>query len=300
LTTTANSSPLDTPEIVTRTLDGTTSDTRDYKADLEDNQEENNDHDSLLGAPNPDTVIWPTEEVPSPPLDPSERIQRSIHKTPLPASLPSISTPTKPLVLRSPTALPSLLKSLQLPQPRKMNNNSAPGWFHGKSDKNAQNFLKEVDRYIVLNDLKNEAAKIVVFSMLLSSGSVADLWWTKLDSTKKTTWADVQITFNSRWPAITIAEKMSLDYQWEILALHIDEEELGTQITVAGVPTWAHLHFRVKLQQLISEAGQNETAGLVHQVRENLPMVIKELTTPGLADWTKFLEEIDTIDMNKL
>src|SRR6267154_6689599 len=29
-------------------------------------------------------------------------------------------------------------------------------------------------------------------------------------------------------------------------------------------------------------------------------MIMKELTTPDLADWTKFLEEIKTIDTNKL
>jgi hypothetical protein len=40
--------------------------------------------------------------------------------------------------------------------------------------------------------------------------------------------------------------------------------------------------------------------GLVYQVRENLPMVIKELTTPGLADWVKFLDKIKTLNMNKL
>ncbi|KAG2125442.1 hypothetical protein DEU56DRAFT_759259 [Suillus clintonianus] len=158
-----------------------------------------------------------------------------------------------------------------------MANSSTPSWFHGKPEENAQNFLKEVDRYIILNDLKMEAAKL-----------------------EKTTWADVQTEFSSRWPAITVAEKTGLDYQREILALRINEEEVGTQVTVAGVPTWAHLQFRVKMQQLVAEAGANETAGLVYQVRENLPTVIKELTTPGLADWTKFLDEIKSIDTNKL
>ncbi|KIK39080.1 hypothetical protein CY34DRAFT_89856 [Suillus luteus UH-Slu-Lm8-n1] len=181
-----------------------------------------------------------------------------------------------------------------------MNNNTTPGWFHGKADENAQNFLKEVDRYIILNDLKTEAAKVVVFSTLLSAGSVADLWWTKLDNAKKTAWSDVQAEFNARWPVITIVEKTGLDYQREILALRIDEEDLGTQVTVAGVLTWAHMQFRAKLQQLVAEAGSNETAGLVYQVRENMPTVIKELTTPGLADWTKFLDEIKNIDTNKL
>jgi hypothetical protein len=40
--------------------------------------------------------------------------------------------------------------------------------------------------------------------------------------------------------------------------------------------------------------------GLVYQVHENLPVVMKELMTPGLGEWKKFLEEIKDIDINKL
>ncbi|KAG2749750.1 hypothetical protein P692DRAFT_201673939, partial [Suillus brevipes Sb2] len=162
------------------------------------------------------------------------------------------------------------------------------------------NFLREVERYVVLNELKTEQGKIMVFSTLLSAGSIADTWWNKLDSTHKNTWVDVKAAFTSRWPAITVAEKTGLDYQREILALCLAEDEVGKQITVAGVPTWAHLQFHMQLQQLVNEAGANTTAGLVYQVQENLPTVVKELTTPGIADWVQFLNEIKALDTNKL
>ncbi|KAG0695856.1 hypothetical protein DFH29DRAFT_1005083 [Suillus ampliporus] len=207
----------DTPEIVNHTLDGEISNTKDYKADLEDNQEKDNDLDSLPGAPDPDTIVWPTEEIPSPPLNATP--QRPTHKTPLPASLPVTPTPMKPSTPKSPilSALfqnpqPITQATTQPLQSHKMSNSPTPGWFHGKPDENAQNFLKEVDHYIVLNKLKTEAMKVVIFSTLLSAGSIADSWWTKLDSAKKTMWASVQTEFNSRWPAITIAEKTGLDY----------------------------------------------------------------------------------------
>jgi hypothetical protein len=296
LATSTNSSPLNTPEVVNCTLENVTTDTGEYEADLEDNQEKDGDKDLLLGAPKPETIAWPTEEIPSPPLDPAEQIERSACKTPKPASFPAVSIPVKLLMIR----LPALQTITQSPASCRMSSTATPGWFHGKPDKNAQNFLKEVDRYIILSDLKTEAAKVIVFSTLLSAGSIADLWWTKLDSSKKTTWADVQKEFASRWPVITIAEKTGLNYQREILALCLDKEELGMQVVVAGVPTWVHLQFHAWVQQLISEAGMNATAGLVYQVRENLPMVIKELTTPGVTEWTKFLEEIKGLDMNKL
>ncbi|KAG2063690.1 hypothetical protein BDR04DRAFT_1186464 [Suillus decipiens] len=181
-----------------------------------------------------------------------------------------------------------------------MANIPTPGWFHGKPDKNAQNFLREVECYIVLSDLKNEMAKVLIFSTLLSTGSVTDIWWMKLDSTHKTMWTDVKAQFTTRWPAITIAEKTGLDYQREILVIHLKEEELGTQIMVAGVPTWAHMQFRMKLLELVNEAEKEVTAGLVYQVQENLPAVIKKLTMPGIAEWDKFLTKIKDIDTNKL
>ncbi|KAG2352785.1 hypothetical protein BDR07DRAFT_1383898 [Suillus spraguei] len=257
-----------TPEVANHILEGATSDTREYQADLEDNQEKDNNLDSLPGAPNPNTINWPTEEIPSPPLDPIEQIQRSIRKTPLPASIPIILMPVKLLTIRP---LVPLIMSTQPPASRKMSSSAMLGWFHGKPDENTQNFLKEVNRYIILSDLKTEAVKVIVFSTLLSAGSVTDSWWTKLDSLKKTTWADIQTAFTSKWPAITIAEKMGLDYQQEILVLCINEEELGMQVVVAGVPTWAHLQFHTRIQQLVNEAGASETEGLVYQVRENEP-----------------------------
>ncbi|KAG1908285.1 uncharacterized protein F5891DRAFT_1179803 [Suillus fuscotomentosus] len=119
---------------------------------------------------------------------------------------------------------------------------------------------ESLHRYVVLNKLKTEQGKITVFSTLLSTGSIADTWWNKLDSSHKNSWADVKTAFSN--------------------PLRLKEEEVGKQITVAGVPTWAHLQFHMNLQQLINEAG--------------------ELTTPGLAEWSKFLDELKALDTNKL
>ncbi|KAG1811119.1 uncharacterized protein BJ212DRAFT_1302034 [Suillus subaureus] len=149
----------------------------------------------------------------------------------------------------------------QPPVSCKMTSNSTLEWFHSKPDKNAQNFLKEVDHYIILSNLKTKAAKTY----------------------KPHSPIDGQQSLSQRKQASTI-----------------NEEELGMQVVVAGVPTWAHLQFHAWLQQLVNKAGMSETAGLVYQVRENLPMVIKELTTPGLTDWVKFLDEIKALNMNKL
>jgi hypothetical protein len=314
LNTSAESSPLDTPEVRSRELAQNSSDREDseYESlEVQQQLDQNNDEDteSLKGAPDPERTTLPTFE--TQPVQtliprPSQQTQTAIQPWPI-ASIgsakaltshvliktQSVSNQTKPLI-RNPAPL------LSPPKKTIAMSNNTPNWFHGRPDENAQNFLKEVERYILFSDLKTEGGKITVFSTLLSAGSIADTWWNKLDSTQKTTWVDVKKSFTARWPGIAIAEKTGLDYQREILALRLTDEELGTQITVAGVPTWSHLQYRASLHQLVNEAGAATIAGLVYQVRENLPVVMKELTTPGVADWDKFLEEIEKIDTNKL
>lgn len=297
LNTSTESSPLDMLELTSNETEDQPQDqenseyeSHEVRQQLEQTDEE--DQESLTGAPDPEANTLPTfDDQPTKILSAVVQPQKSITPWPVPPATPT-KTFLKPIIAK---VTPQTSKSKKM-----SGNGNTPGWFHGKADENAQNFLREVERYVVLNELKTEQGKITVFSTLLSAGSIADTWWNKLDTSHKSTWSDVKTAFSNRWPAITVAEKTGLDYQREILALRLKEEEVGKQITVAGVPTWAHLQFHVNLRQLVNEAGANTTAGLVYQVRENLPTVIKELTTPGLAEWSKFLDEIKALDTNKL
>ncbi|KAG1839443.1 hypothetical protein DFJ58DRAFT_733311 [Suillus subalutaceus] len=305
--TSAESSPLDTPELRTSELAANTSDSEHESREVQkqlgcaEEEEAEEDRESLTGALNPDKNTLPTFEESPELLKASSTLTLPFQPLLWPAppitltKPPTVNNPVKPQFITKAPVKPSM----PLPAKKRMAGNT-PNWFHRKADENAQNFLWDVDRYIVLNDLKTEAGKVMVFSTLLSAGSMADTWWIKLDSSKKTTWADVKTAFMERWPAIPVAEKTGLDYQREILALRLTDEEVGTQIMVAGVATWAHLKFHNNLQQLVSEAGVATTTGLVYQVQENLPTIMKELTTPSLAEWQKFLDEIKNIDTNKL
>ncbi|KAG2349707.1 hypothetical protein BDR05DRAFT_994705 [Suillus weaverae] len=255
--TSAESSPLDTPELRANEIEEHLPDQENPEHESQEvcqqlEQANEEDRESLAGAPDPEANTLPTfNDQPPKTLIAVVQSQSPIILWPVPPITP-IKTFLKPITAK--TTPQSLAKPLS--KSKKMSgSSSAPGWFHSKADENAQNFLREVEHYIMLNELKMEQGKIMVFSTLLSAGSIADTWWNKLDS---------------------------------------------KQITVAGVPTWAHLQFHMNLQQLVNEAGVNTTAGLVYQVRENLPMVIKELTTPGLAEWVKFLDEIKALDTNKL
>ncbi|KIK32910.1 hypothetical protein CY34DRAFT_100549 [Suillus luteus UH-Slu-Lm8-n1] len=155
-----------------------------------------------------------------------------------------------------------------------MANVPAPSTFEGKETENPQNFLREVERYIYLNRITDEVTKVVIFSTFIYAGSQADIWWNGLAASKKTTWDDVKAEFGKQWPAIVVAAKSQLDYQKELLVLQLKEEDVGEQITVAGVMTWSHLHYHGRLQKLVHDAGIANAPVFIHQVREGLPRVI--------------------------
>jgi hypothetical protein len=173
-----------------------------------------------------------------------------------------------------------------------------PSSFSGNDNENLQNFLCEVERYIHLNRITDEAMKVIIFGTFISAGSQADIWWNTLTAAQMATWADVKAAFTAQWPAIVVATKSTLDYQQELLTLRLKEDDVGEQITVAGVSTWSHLHYHGHLLKLVQDAGVANAPVFIHQVREALPHIIHDLTSPAPATWTVFLDEIKDADIN--
>ncbi|KAG1726925.1 hypothetical protein EDB19DRAFT_1833269 [Suillus lakei] len=264
---------LEIPElrISEQEIDHTDPDDLEYKLNKVQNQldkddKDDEDHNSLAGAPERDTYNLSTfDNQPTHPTDavPAFTLLTQPTAWPVPPTMPSkpITTPRVPAKpAKHLVVQPSSQQVTQLIVKRRMAT-ATPNWFHGQADENAQNFLRDMDRYIMLNELKTETGKVMVLSTLLSAGSVADTWWMKLESLKKSMWQDMRTAFTERWPAITVTEKTGLNYQREILVLRLTEEEIGTQVSIMDVTTWAHLQFYNSLQQLVNEVGAATIAG---------------------------------------
>ncbi|KAG2116349.1 hypothetical protein BD769DRAFT_1672858 [Suillus cothurnatus] len=217
------SSPLDMPETVQRTLEQELSTESEYKVNQQLADDEDRDDESLPGAPEP-SIILPIPE-PNVQTIPFPYTQHQ-HKSHVPiaqsldqqAIVPFLTA--KPMLkLRTPTAAtPPQIPFIP------MASVPAPSTFEGKETENPQNFLREVKRYIYLNRITDEATKVIIFSTFIYAGSQADIWWNGLTASKKTTWADVKKEFEVQWPAIVVAAKSQLDYQKELLALcHIPD-----------------------------------------------------------------------------
>ncbi|KAG1841794.1 hypothetical protein DFJ58DRAFT_732298 [Suillus subalutaceus] len=158
-----------------------------------------------------------------------------------------------------------------------------PALFHGKENENAQNFLQSTEAYFLVNQIVDEAIKVALFAALISAGSQADHWWTNLDAQHKTTWTAIRTAFETKWPAIAVAGKTQLEYQRELLALRLRDEDVGECITLAEITTWSHIHFHNQLT-----------------IPRCTPRVLRDLTTPAPPDWNMFLTEIANVNVDIL
>ncbi|KAG1733208.1 uncharacterized protein EDB91DRAFT_1084486 [Suillus paluster] len=168
-----------------------------------------------------------------------------------------------------PHKLTSLLPT-PITTPRMANAAGPPALFHSRGDENAQNFLQGTEMYILINGIKDKAVKVALFSTLISAGSQADLWWTNLDVKHKANWSTVSTAFIDKWLVIVAADKTKLEYQKELLALRIKEEEVGEHVTVAGIETWSHVHFHRTLKKLVQDAGVDSAPILIQPVCDAL------------------------------
>ncbi|KAG2058728.1 hypothetical protein BDR06DRAFT_1003912 [Suillus hirtellus] len=68
-----------------------------------------------------------------------------------------------------------------------------------------------------------------------------------------------------------------LEYQKELLALRLKEEDVGEHIMLAEVTMWSHIHFHNQLK-----------------------MVLQDLTMPAPPNWNTFLNEIKDVNVDIL
>ncbi|KAG1908284.1 uncharacterized protein F5891DRAFT_1179800 [Suillus fuscotomentosus] len=141
LNTSAESSPLDTPELTSNEIEDQPTDqenseyeSHEVRQQLEQTDEE--DQELLVGAPDPEANTLPIfDDQSSKILSTIIQAQKPITPWPFPPATPT-KTFLKPIIAKA---------APQPPKMKKMSGNSnTPGWFHGKADENAQNFLREV------------------------------------------------------------------------------------------------------------------------------------------------------------
>lgn len=304
----SDSSPLDTPETNHCLLEllQEQAEESEYEVAQQLANDEEDDKESLAGAPDLSTIIF-SEQQPQSPTDASVLV---LEQLPFPheqqPSPPRERRPFPSFIQAKPRAtkatIPAAPALAQLhPTPiNVMASRPLPALFHGKESENAQNFMRSTKVYFLINRITDEATKVVLFSALISVGSQADHWWTNLDAQHKGMWTTVKAAFEMKWPTIAVAGKTTLEYQKELLLLRLKEEDVGECITLAEVTMWSHIHFHNQLKMLVQDAGVANTPVLIHLVQDALPRVLRDLTMPAPPDWNMFLNEIKDVNVDIL
>ncbi|KAF5382140.1 hypothetical protein D9615_004471 [Tricholomella constricta] len=164
-----------------------------------------------------------------------------------------------------------------------------------RPDENAQDFFRAFNR--AMGD-KDDDVKRRLFVNYLRADSEADEWYAALDPNIRAGWAEIERAFHLRWPRSTIARKTAMEYEEEVLAMKLKEETLGLKETVAGREVYSHIAWADRIGALVSRAGLATGTMYIGLVRRALPTLIRERITATPTDWSTFLANIRSIDID--
>jgi len=102
--------------------------------------------------------------------------------------------------------------------------------------------------------ISTDEKKIEALEDYLGIGLSAETWYTKLTSMQKTSWAELDKAFKSRWPPIAVATKTREESERELMELKLTDGEVAMKTKVGRTETWSHVAWATKAQRLAVDA----------------------------------------------
>ena len=109
----------------------------------------------------------------------------------------------------------------------------------------------------------------------LKMGSPAESWFLK-DDTPKKVWSAFKAVFETEFPDMDRAEKITQDLERELLLIKLHTENLGKTECYANDDVWTHVAFAQHALDLARHAGIGAGTNNIWQVRDALPDVVRE------------------------
>ncbi|KIK13139.1 hypothetical protein PISMIDRAFT_25586 [Pisolithus microcarpus 441] len=113
-------------------------------------------------------------------------------------------------------------------------------------------------------------------------------------------WKDFVTAFDTRWPPIPTATQMSEEYQAELLAHKMAEDDVGTTKTVGRQKVWAHMKWAEEVWELAMLAEIEKGSTLIWQVKKQLPKAIWKQLDDEYADWAAFTKVVKEVNTTRL
>jgi hypothetical protein len=143
--------------------------------------------------------------------------------------------------------------------------------------------------------------KLDAFGDYLGTSSQAERWFKALASTDKATWATFVTAFEKRWPPIIIVEKMKAKYKKELLEHVLGSGEVGKKTMFYDRECWMHVAWAMKVQQLATDAGIEQSTSMIWQVLSKLLDIVKDLLKDKeYMKWDKFTKAVTDLKGSRL
>ena len=166
---------------------------------------------------------------------------------------------------------------------------------------NANDFLKAFNRNILLtNPQAMDAQKIDILLNYLGTDSLVEKWYQSLAGAHLMSWDVFMQVFKARWPLRTSATQTSEEYQMELLALTILENEVGSIKLVGRQKVWMHVKWAEEALELATLAEIETESTLIWQVKKQLPKAVWKLLDDEYLDWKVFTDAVKGLSTTKL
>ncbi|KAI5991291.1 hypothetical protein F5J12DRAFT_861620 [Pisolithus orientalis] len=155
-----------------------------------------------------------------------------------------------------------------------------------------QAFLRAFNRAMRAMAISTEADKIAALQDYIAPALRG--------SEVRTTWAELEKSFNSKWESLPMAEKTEETYQDELLTLKLEDDDVGKTKDINGTKVWTHVAWAKETMRLAKAAKVEKDVGLVRIAHKKLPKVIRNLTKIRYKDFEELTREVKGLDMDKI
>ena len=222
-------------------------------------------------------------------------------QTPLPNSRPT--TPNDLIdrhQLTPPPTEPRRRRQLPPQQPvpprhRRKTMHAPPPIFSGDSKENPTDFLRGFLREVG----QIPSAEIAqAFENYLKAGSDADAWYDGLPLETKASWILLRPAFEAQYPKTAHIKKTVAEYEDELMARTLKEDELGEKISKAGMEKWTHVAWAEDVLHIAKMAGFADGTNYISLVRKSLPDLLKQKVLAQHANWAAFAKAITDVEID--
>jgi hypothetical protein len=167
----------------------------------------------------------------------------------------------------------------------------------GKDEESPQDFIKRVTRHTLK---QKDEDRLEYVEACFKSGSEAEKWFEGLEEEKRATWAAFKAAWAEQYPPPKAVRKTMGEYEKELLAIKLTEEEMAKVVEKGGVEMTMTEWTATEMYRVAKLLGIEKTASFISVARRNLPDAIRQKVSSNQESWRVFTDAVREIDREYL